>query len=595
MRRLLALGVLLGALVALPATAHAHAVLVDTSPERGAAVERSPGRVVLRFNEPVETAFGSVRVFDARGERVDSGGTEHPGGDAGAVAVDLRPDLPAGSYTATYRVVSADSHPVSGGFVFTVGDGSGFPAAAVADLVGEDNAGPGTDVAFGAAKAVSYAAIALAVGGLLFLVAVWLPALRTRAASDDSWRLASDAFAQRLGIIGWIAVAMGVTGSAAGIVLQGATAAGTSAWEALSPNVIGDVLSTRFGTVWGLRLLDWLALGVLLAVVTARRSLPALRPASLGATGLAMPAGARSSILAPLALLPGFLVVSPALAGHAGASDPRLVLVSADVIHVLGMSVWIGGLALLLLALPAATARLELGDRTRLLASCLCRFSPLALGSVAALLATGTLQSILHLVSLSDLIDTAFGRAILIKASLVLALIGLGALNRRRSLPRLREIATKGGSPGREGRRLRNTLRTEVALLATVLAVTAALTSYPPPDSLAQGPFSTTSNLGAARMELTVEPAKAGANEIHLYLTDPRTGAQYDRLRDVTVALRLPDKRIGPLEPSVDKAGPGHWVARRAQVTPAGDWDLTVSGRVSEFEEARALVEVPVR
>ena len=63
----------------------------------------------------------------------------------------------------------------------------------------------------------------------------------------------------------------------------------------------------------------------------------------------------------------------------------------------------------------------------------------------------------------------------------------------------------------------------------------------------------------------------------------------------MTVALRLPDKRIGPLEPRVDKAGPGHWVARRAQVAPAGDWNLTVSGRVSEFEEARTLVEVPVR
>ena len=160
------------------------------------------------------------------------------------------------------------------------------------------------------------------------------------------------------------------------------------------------------------------------------------------------------------------------------------------------------------MALPAATARLEPGDRTRLLASCLYRFSPFALGSVAALLATGTLQSILHLGSLSDLVDTAFGRAILVKASLVLALIGLGTLNRRRSLPRLREIATRGGSPGREGRLLRNILRTEVALLATVLAVTAALTSYPPPDSLAQGPFSTTGDLGAARMELTVEPAR---------------------------------------------------------------------------------------
>ena len=78
---------------------------------------------MFRFNEPVESAFGALRVFDAKGERVDVGATERPGGDGEAVAVRLRPDLPDGSYTATYRVVSADSHPISGGFVFTVGKG----------------------------------------------------------------------------------------------------------------------------------------------------------------------------------------------------------------------------------------------------------------------------------------------------------------------------------------------------------------------------------------------------------------------------------------------------------------------------------------
>ncbi len=500
-----------------------------------------------------------------------------------------------GSYTATYRVVSADSHPVSGGFVFTVGDGGAAPAAAVADLVDRANAGPGTDVAFGAAKAVSYAAIALAVGGLLFVVAVWLPALRHRAASDDSWRLASEAFAERLGIIGWIAVAMGVAGSAAGIVLQGATAAGTSAFEALSPNVIGDVLSTRFGTVWGLRLLDWLALGGLLALLTARRSLPALRPASLGATGLALPAGARPSILAPLALLLGFLVVSPALAGHAGASDPRLVLVSADVVHVLGDE----PVDRRPRAAPAGAARRHGPARARR------PHPPAGLLPVPILAARARLggRAAGHR---HPAVDPPPGIAVRPDRHGVRpgdpdqGVAGAGADRPRRpqSPPFAAAIARdreEGGPPGREGRLLRNTLRTEVALLATVLAVTAALTSYPPPDSLAQGPFSTTSDLGAARMELTVEPARPGANEIHLYLSDPRTGAQYDRLRDVTVALRLPDKRIGPLEPRVDKAGPGHWVARRAQVAPAGDWDLTVSGRVSEFEEARALVEVPVR
>ena len=584
----------LGFLLVLPSAASAHAVLVETTPARGAALQRAPERVDFRFNEPVESNFGAVRVFDSAGKRVDTGGVQRPGGDAEAVGVKLSAGLPEGSYTATYRVVSADAHPVSGGFVFSVGKGAG-PAAPVADLIDGGSAGPVTTTAFGVARALSYLAIALAVGGVLFVALVWLPALRELAGAGSEWLAASEAFAARLRTLALATLLTGMTGTVLGLVLQGATAAGTSFWQALDLAVMGDVLGTRFGTVWGLRLFDWALLGALCLFAAARAAAPVLRPASLGATGLAAGRLGHPIALVLLGLLLAFLVISPALAGHAGAADPRAVLVGADVIHVLAMSTWVGGLILLAGALPAATRRLEAGERTRLLAESLRRFSPLALASVIALLATGIVQSILHLESLSDLTDTAFGRAILVKAGLMLLLIGLGALNRRRSIPRLRRIAAGGGSPGREGVLLRRTLRGELVLFAGVLAATAALTSYAPPDTLAGGPFSTTRDLGPARLELTVDPARVGNNEVHLYLFNRRTGAQYDRARRVAVELRLPDKRIGPLDARVDKAGPGHWVARRAAIAPQGDWTLTVAADVSDFEQYRAQVEVPVR
>lgn len=593
MRRL-AVAVVAVVLLPVPGSAAAHAVLVDTVPQRGTNPERAPERVVFRFNEPVETAFGSVCVFDSRGRRVDSGGADHPGGDARSVAVGLRAGLPDGSYTATYRVVSADGHPTSGGFVFGVGEGGAAPTKSVSDLIDSGDGGLVTGVALGAAKALSYAAIAVAAGGLLFLLAIWLPALREVADADESWRLASEAFAGRLRRIAVLTAATGASAAALGVVTQAASAGGSSAWDALAPNVIGDVLGTRAGAVWGLRLVDWALLGALVAAVASRQALPALRPASLGAVGQALPRGGHLGALAPAAFLLGFLVLSPALAGHAGVSDPTVVLFAANVVHVLAMSAWMGGVALLVLALPAATSRLEPSDRTRLLSATLLRFSPIALAAVALLLATGILQSLFHLTSVDDLFDTAFGRAILIKAILLAALIALGAMNRRRSLPRLRRIAAGGGPPGAEGRVVRRTLRAEIALLAGALAVTAALTSYPPPDSLAAGPFSTATELGAARMELTVDPAAVGPNEVHIYLTNPHSGAQFDRFRNLDVTLTLPSKRIGPLDPRVDKAGPGHWVVRRAQLAPAGDWRLTVSSRVSDFVDRRTLVEVPV-
>src|SRR3954470_21894742 len=113
--RLLAL--VLVALALLPAAAGAHATLQSTTPANGTALKAAPKQVLFRFSEPVEGSFGAVRVFDAKGERVDDDKAFHPGGDGKRLGVKLQPGLARGSYTATYRVVSADSHIVSGGAV----------------------------------------------------------------------------------------------------------------------------------------------------------------------------------------------------------------------------------------------------------------------------------------------------------------------------------------------------------------------------------------------------------------------------------------------------------------------------------------------
>ena len=143
-------------------------------------------------------------------------------------------------------------------------------------------------MAFGVARGVQYASIALAVGAVFFLIAIWLPALALVAGAGEQWRTASERFAPRgrAGCCSLIVIA-GVLSSAAGIVLQGATAAGVSFWSALDSTIIEDVLDTRFGTVWGIRALVWLGFGALLLGTLSAARRPVLRPASVGATGLA--------------------------------------------------------------------------------------------------------------------------------------------------------------------------------------------------------------------------------------------------------------------------------------------------------------------
>ena len=573
-RALSVMGGLLAALLLAPAAASAHALLVDTVPQRGATLTTPPREVVLHFSEAVEGNFGAVRVFDAAARRVDDGRSFHPGGSGARLAVGLKPGLPHGTYVATYRVISADSHPISGGLVFSVGAPGAAAAPTVAELIGDSAAGPVTQVAFGVARGLTYLATALLLGGLAFLLAVWRPALRAAAGAAEAWREAAAAFALRLRRILLLAAGLGIVAGFAGIVLQGATAGATSAWSALSPDVVGDVLGTRFGHVWGLRVVAFLALG--------------------GALALALP-GPRRLPLALAALPAAFLAMAPALGGHASVQSPVALLFPLDAAHVMAMSVWIGGLFALLFVLPAATRRLEANDRTRLLAAALLRFSPMALACVGVLLLTGTLQAIEHVGSWSALRDTGFGRAVLIKIGLIVALIAIGAVNRRRVVPGLTRLAEASAAPGELGHLLRRTLRAEVALVVVVLGVTSALVSYPPPDSLASGPFSANTALGPLRLEVTMDPARVGPNELHLYLLRARDGAPFTATKQLDATLALPAKHIGPLALKAREAGPGHYVVDTVALVPGGDWRLRVTSRVSEFDQYETTLQVPVR
>ena len=221
-------------------------------------MKTAPRAVTFRFDEPVEGNFGAVRVYDAKGRRVDDSKVVHPGGRGSEVSVGLRSGLADGTYTATYRVISADSHPVSGGVVFSIGKPGTGPAATVSDLLSGSSAGPATEIAFGIARGVDYLAIALMLGGLAFLLLSWRPALVRAAGAGGGWPEASTAFAARARRMLTVAVVLGVLSGLAGIVLQGATAGGTSFWSALDPGVVREVLGTRFGRIWGLRVLVWL-------------------------------------------------------------------------------------------------------------------------------------------------------------------------------------------------------------------------------------------------------------------------------------------------------------------------------------------------
>src|SRR5262249_40167215 len=158
----------------------------------------------------------------------------------------LPPSLPQGSYRATFRVIAVDSHPASGSFVFSVGKPS---PGGVALVPGEGRGSRTISTLFWLDRLLGYAAMALAVGGLFFLVQAWRPAFAGAAGGSGRWLDASAAFQRRFVRLVGTAVGVGLFASLLAIPLQGAAATEGSLWHALGGTVLGDVVHTRFGTL----------------------------------------------------------------------------------------------------------------------------------------------------------------------------------------------------------------------------------------------------------------------------------------------------------------------------------------------------------
>ncbi|MDT7742579.1 MAG: copper transport protein, partial [Actinomycetota bacterium] len=379
---------LLAVVAAVPASA--HAMLERTSPGADGVVARAPDRVDVTFSEAVSLVPGAVRVYDGALREVDTGAASHPDGDPTSAAVALPPDLAAGTYTVTWRVVSADSHPVSGGFRFSIG----HPGPSAAAPPPPDAGGGAAGVLLAVARFVEYAGLAV-LGGAVVLVG-----LRRAGADVPTLRRG-----RRAVVAGWWAL---LVGSVLALLLQGPDAAGVEVGAALDPAVLATTTSSPAGLFLAARIVLVLVAGLL-----GRRLV-----AAVDATP---PTGERTVVTAA-ALLGAAATFSAS--GHAGVDPPVVLGMVADLAHLTAMSVWVGGLVVLLVALhrtaePAAVAAV------------LPRFSQAAQVAVAVIVATGLYQTWRDVGEVGALVTTTYGWLLIGKVSGVVVLLVLGDRARR--------------------------------------------------------------------------------------------------------------------------------------------------------------------
>ncbi|MFI8089052.1 copper resistance protein CopC [Streptomyces sp. NPDC086080] len=610
------------------APASAHAALRDSDPGDGSVVKSAPRHITLTFTESVGLLDDSFRVYSPDNHRVHLEEPRHADGASDTARAELPGGLADGTYTVAWRVVSADSHPVSGAFTFSIGKPSPTPPAAPADHA-ED---PVTKSLYDTGRYLAYVAAALMIGAAAF-------AGLCRPADTAPLRPAL--------LTGWWTL---LTATLALLVLRAPYENGTSPATALDLEAFTGALTGRPG----LALLTRLALLLLTAAVLvplARRSGPRARLAI----------GAAVSVT---------LALTWAAAEHASAGIQVPAAMTSSVLHLLAMACWLGGLTALLLTLYRA--------KTPPPPATVARFSRLAFLSVTVLVVTGLYQSWRGLGSWSALTETSYGRTLTAKLAATVFLLAAAALSRRWTTLLVRRAAqapapaktrvpelvgAAGGTPspgtggpdvppavsgdgpegppaasedghGPEGppavsgdepdpagtpppptsghyrRALRRSVLAEVLIAVVVLLITSVLTGTLPARAEAEAaeaprpqvaglpgaeaftiPFDVGTPDGRGTVQIQMDPGRVGENGLQAVVFGPRGALTF--VPEIGITFTLDAKDVGPIDARMTDRG-GYWATSDLTLPLEGTWTMKLTVRVSELDQVTETRQVEI-
>ncbi|MGH8961398.1 MAG: copper resistance CopC/CopD family protein [Jatrophihabitantaceae bacterium] len=552
-------GALFGGGLLLATSASAHASVVQSDPADGSRLKSVPQSVSITFDEPVTIgSLGYLKVTDQSGRRVDTGAAFHPGGDASKVANKLRSGLGDGTYTESFRIISADSHPVAGVVRFVVGNG-----VLSATSVNTSTVNGITSKVFDAARWVSYAGFAL-LGGAWLLLTVWPEGRDDRRARRVVWT-------------GWLLAALG---GLAELVLQGPYAAGLGLSGLTRWPLLDGTLHTDYGQFHSARLLLLGAVAVLLGWalqgVERRRS---------RVEDAAWP------------LLVGVAITFSAI-GHADTTNPRWLSITADVLHLCAMSAWVGGLVIVVAAVLPRREPAELR-------AVLPRFSRVAFVSVVTLAITGTYAAWRGIGSLRAILHTDYGLLVSAKVLLFLGLIGVGNLSRvaiqRRLVPMpvayamtdadVAEVQEQPALDDVAHERMRRSVLVEIALAALVLVATSILVDQPRGREAlatdARRPVAASTGLGGGRtVTVTLDPG------VHGLVTASIALSPGVRPQKLTATALQPSRQIGPIPITLSANGTDLYGSSNLNLPVSGTWVFTLVVTTSKFDAVTADVKI---
>ncbi|WP_458248533.1 copper resistance CopC/CopD family protein [Streptomyces sp. MAI_2237] len=564
-------------------SASAHAVLTDSAPGDGSVVRKPPKQVTATFDESIALVEDSMRVLDPDGRPVAAGDPHHAGGESNTAQVALDRGLGQGTYTVSWRVVSADSHAVSGAFTFSIG----APSATRASASPAPAVDAGVNTLYGIARFVAYAAVALLIGIALFVLSCWPTVTAVKVA-------------RRPFAVAWWSLTVDTLTL---LLLRGPYDSGGGLTDALDPELWRRTMDSRPGIALLARLLLLLAAAVLLRLHPSEAK-PARRSLVVGC------------------LLCLMLATTWTAAEHAAAGIQVPLALASSILHLLAVAAWWGGLSTLLFALYRAPAENPLP------AVAVARFSRLALLSVAVLAVTGIYQSWRGL-GTWEAFSTPYGRILAFKIWAVLLML-LAASYSRRWTAQVRQVPAEernlvaagvgdGAAPDHfpvprlpdgdgptvleaSRLRLRRSVLAEAAVGVVVLVLTTVLTGTQtgraaaesaapvsrvpgqPDISLTLIPYDTGKNTlsGRGKVQVSLSPGRTGRNVVEALVY----GADDSPVTIPELRLSFTDesREIGPLDAGlVDERG--YWGSDTLNLPVSGTWTMKATVRVSEIDQ----------
>jgi copper transport protein len=509
--------------------ASAHAILLTSAPAPSAVLDQSPTEIALFFNEFVDTVFGKIRILDSSGNDVQ---TVKPIRDASNQSIVRAPISPLepGTYVVIWRIASSDSHPVQGSFSFQIGNTSADVSAIRNGQLLERH---GLARLFDVIRWVTYLGIVLLIGGIGLLQAVRTDRLSPRST---------------LALMGGWAFA--AIGTLEGLVAYGPHISGYKIYKAVDLSLLSETLTTQYGKMQLARLVLLGVIGALITVIQFRGT-------------WWWKIGAWASLVG--------VTLTLSLAGHPVATNPVALSVGLDMLHVLAVSLWVGPLLIIVY-----DRNMWLATDESTSAPSLRWFSQTAGFAVPVIVLTGTLQAWLMLDGFGQILDSRYGRTLIVKVCLVIVLIALGAVSR---------VAMQRKQSGS----LQQSMGIEVLFGLVILAITSTLVAMPPKGEIEPAPLSSTIFQGQMFVELALTSARVGQSEVHVVIA--RADGTIVQISAATARMSMPSRNIpnGPIV--LAETRPNHF-SGVTEFAYSGEWIVEIL--VKETASSTTLFKIAV-